>query len=65
MEDIYLIPLRLKPFNLTIESIYLKDIYLLMDNLILLPLYLLYHLTGLKNFTILNRFPVDNSIFIP
>lgn len=27
MEDIYLIPLRLKPFNLTIESIYLKDIY--------------------------------------
>ena len=27
MEDIYLIPLLLKPFNLTIESIYLKDIY--------------------------------------
>ena len=28
MEDIYLIPIRLKPLNFTIQNIYLKDIYL-------------------------------------
>ena len=27
MEDIYLIPIRLKPLNFTIQNIYLKDIY--------------------------------------
>ena len=27
MEDIYLIPIKLKPFNFTINNIYLKDIY--------------------------------------
>ena len=27
MEDIYLIPIRLSPFNFSTEKIYLKDIY--------------------------------------
>ena len=27
MEDIYLIPIKLKPFNFTTQNIYLKDIY--------------------------------------